>query len=116
MPKVERTIDVTPTFNYQRHVEILKRFTEKLLWHSAIRTWPTPWVMADFIAEAMPYVKQAISELLADDVLLQIKSDTFPLHPQITFHAFEPYEAEGEGANVCVDCDQGPTAVHHVLA
>ena len=96
------TVDVTPIFNYTREIEIVKRFAERLSAlseaianastdPSSDEPFETLAAMADFVRPALPHVRQAISELMADDIKHQILDGTFPLRfPAIDFHEFQP--------------------------
>lgn len=127
-----RSIDVTPILNYSREITIVKRFIERLTAlseaiaeHDPSDTETTSMElsadMADFVRPALPFVRQAVSELMADDIKAQIMDGRFPLRvPVITFHEFEP-EDQIDGATSrprCIneDCYAFEDTAAHALA
>lgn len=115
MPDPE-TMNVAPTFDYQEHTEIIKRFVEKL---TRLTSEPFPTDDAfmdfvDFIRKALPHVRPAVSKLLADDVLVQIDHRTFPARNSLDVHAFTPYEEPDQG--VCSECGLFIGAKAHLFA
>lgn len=122
MPKTVKTVDVTPIFNYDRHVEIVKRFIEQLTKHSQHIASPMPGeedhelvaAMADYVALTIEDVRKAASEIITDNIETQIREKRFPLSgPHLYLHPFEPYK-QGY-TNLCVECDGSRTALAHVL-
>jgi hypothetical protein len=101
------SMNLTPHFNYHRHVEIVKRFIEQLV----IRTsepFPTDDAFMDFvdyIRRNSAYVRSAMGEILADDIERQIQiTKDFPLGPQMDgFHSFKPTD-ERHAPDLCASC------------
>jgi hypothetical protein len=101
-------IDVTPTFNYHREYEIVKRFIERL---SANRS-----KLADdqvrYIEANLDAVRVAMQSIITDDIERQIRlTKDFPLHQQLFLHPFK-----GD-SDVCQepDCYAGRLATIHTL-
>lgn len=92
-----RTVDVTPTFHYHRHIEIVKRFVEQLT-ARVEGGLPRETDLIDYVRTNLPHVRDAMSHVLADDVERQIRiTEDFPIHwPGINFHEFEPWEQNRE--------------------
>ena len=109
-----RSIDVTPEFNYSRHVEIIKRFTEQLTVLSDPDGEHLGSEAIAYIRKNIPWARRAVSEIMADDIRLQIKDESFPNRaPTIRFHEFIPDPVDTE---VCINegCYSFPTADVHL--
>ena len=82
-------VDVTPIFNYTRDITIIKRFVEQVTRLSGDDHLGSEALA--YIRTNLPWARQAISSLMADDIKWQIASGIFPLRePVITFHEFKP--------------------------
>ena len=121
------TMILNPRFNYQKHTEILKRFGERLSTLDGVDPPTMGHVNLDaaeavaiYVHANLKHIRQAMSELLADDIELQIATHKFPIAPQLMEHWFHPFEAiavdDDGGPNIlCMRCSDGPGALTHTL-
>lgn len=119
-----KTFDVTPIFNYQRSVEVVKRFTERLTALEALdREDPDRdnfEPLLDYIRDNIKYLRGAVSEIMADDVRLQIATEIFPLRPQFRPHVYTPLSDRDPSCNtpgsaLPGSCGGVPDSMAHTL-
>jgi hypothetical protein len=84
----EAHVNLTPQFNYSRHVEIIKRFVEQVTANGSKLADD----QARYIEANLEHVRDAMSQLLADDIERQIQiTKNFPHGPALDLHPFELY-------------------------
>lgn len=116
----EKTFDVTPIFNYQRSVEVVKRFTERVTALSDLPGDDLGSEMLDYVRANIKFLRGAVSEIMADDVRLQIATNIFPLRPQFRPHAYTPISDRDPSCNtpgsaLPGSCGGVPDSMAHTL-
>jgi hypothetical protein len=116
-----RTLDLTPSFNYSREVEIVKRFIEKVSYAPSL--FSDPREIADWLGKVLPQVRKAMGLVMSNDIERQILiTKDFPIRFSILdFHEYTPYEASvevfaGSETIPCSTCDGQADALAHLLA
>lgn len=121
-------VDLTPRFNYNREVEVVKRFIEKVYGLAAeyeSKNGPLDagdpveaiFVWADKVEGE---VRRAMGLVMSNDIERQIVIDkNFPMQRQFWFHEFVPYEPDQgnfSGRIPCSECDGQADSTLHLFA